>query len=149
MVEWLSKSHLNLRASMTRKTIKNANIIQTTNYKYKSMYYWLSVMVPPLHCHLSCCHHVVAHHVAIAWLNIMPQGATTHQITTYCTATTVLPCVVPWGAAACQITTALPHGVLPPVTPPPMVLPVVSSLYHCSHAAPCCTTATVLPCIMP
>jgi len=39
MVEWLSKSHLNLRASITHKTIKNANIIQTTNYKYKSMYY--------------------------------------------------------------------------------------------------------------
>jgi len=65
---------------MTCKTIKNANIIQTTNYKYKSMYYWLSVMVLPLRCHLSRCHHVVAHCVAIAWLNIMPQGATVKEI---------------------------------------------------------------------
>ena len=52
--------------------IKNANIIPTTNYKYKSMYYWLSVIVPPLCCHLSRCHHVVTHYVAITWLNIMP-----------------------------------------------------------------------------
>src|SRR5712675_24115 len=118
---------------MTCKMIKNANIIQTTNYKYKSMYYWLSVMVLLPHCHLSRCHHVVAHRVAIAQLNIMPQGTTTHQITAHHATVTVLPHVVPWSAAAHQITTILLHGVLPPVMLLPMVLPVVLSPYCCSR----------------
>jgi len=74
---------------------------------------------------------------------------TTHQITAHHATVTVLPCVVPWGTAAHQITTALLHGVLPPVVPPPMVLPVVSSLYCCSCAAPCCAAATALPHIVP
>jgi len=55
------------------------------------------------------------------------------------TATTALPHVVPWGAAACHVAVALP----------PMVLLVVSLLYHCSHSAPCHATATVPPCVVP
>ena len=62
---------------------------------------------------------------------------------------TALLHVMLWGAAAHQITTVLLHGVLPPIAPPPVVLPVMSSLCCHSCATPCCTATTALPCVVP